>query len=78
MIQKYTMDEDSGEPWCCCWNLSEPNTFYVGTKRGRVVAYDTRTSPEAFVQISFVQNRLPIITICHVPRVDQGRGTTGR
>ncbi len=73
VMQKYSLDND--EPWCCCWSWSDDNVFFVGTKRGRVMAFDTRLSGELSRRIELPDNRLPVIALCHVPKVrTQGEG----
>jgi len=68
-VQKYDLGESEG--WSCCWNADDTNLFFVGTKRGKVLMFDTRradTSP--VMEMTFPQgSRLPVIGLQGVPSV---------
>ncbi len=66
VMQKYPCD---AEVWACCWSAEDTNAFFAGTKRSQILAFDTRSPhPVPKRQIEF-PDRLPIIGLCHVPKV---------
>jgi len=66
-IQRYHCES---EIWACCWSRENPQVFYVGSKRSQIFVYDVSSpSPIHKFQLEFpIQERRPIIGICHVPK----------
>lgn len=72
VMQRY---ECENEVWCCCWNLNEPDQFFVGTKRSEILLFDTRqlsTEPVAKLEFPVVERR-PIISMTFIPRCPENR-----
>ena len=38
-IMKWSLDS---EAWSVCWNADDPAQFFVGTKRSKILVFDTR------------------------------------
>ncbi len=71
-MQRYNCSES--EPWCCCWSLTDASIFFVGTKRGQIFEYDTRSADALPKRQLEFPDKLPIIGMCHVPKVERRGG----
>jgi WD40 repeat protein len=56
-IQKYPLDS---EAWAVCWNADDCSQFFVGTKRSKILLFDTRESGLEPVKVS-LSTCVPII-----------------
>lgn len=65
-IKRYQCE---AEAWSCCWDLDDPNVFYVGTKRSHILVFDTRdSSSEPRRKLEYpVPEMRPIIGLEYVP-----------
>ena len=66
-IMKWQLDS---EAWAVCWNADDPEQFFVGTKRSKILLFDTRESgldPAKELEFPVVERR-PVIGLAYVKR----------
>lgn len=66
-IMKWSLDS---EAWAVCWNDDDPAQFFVGTKRSKILLFDTREGgldPTKELEFPVVERR-PVIGLAYVKR----------
>ena len=68
VLQRYECENE--ECWSVCWNADRNDEFFVGTKRGRIHVFDTKSTESGPAkQLEFpVNERRPIIALSYVPK----------